>query len=361
MIEEKVAEIKENQEKSDENDDDGIENPLEFMPIEAENAMQDFRNAKALVSEDKLEEMIQGLNVDQKQIFDTGDIEDGWFGRIHIVLFGDLLQLPPVRQLSPFESIKSSDVLKCIEQPEIRLNAIDEIDCPRYLNKRVREVLKKNEDDSSLSAGLENVITVKIGARVMLRRNIDVSKGLVNGSIGEIEKVLYEADQNDKPRKIKIKFSHNLTYELERVKTKFQILNNAYVHREQFPICLAYAITIHKSQGLSLDSALLDLGSSIFSRGQAYVALSRVKTMDGVHLINLDPSQIKAQESSINEYNRLRTLYRPDLDKLSVNRKRVRKNPDLEWTVRSHINILQENIENGTEKKTVQHKRKKKR
>ena len=85
---------------------------------------------------------------------------------------------------------------------------------------------------------------------------------------------------------------HHLTYELERVKTKFQILSNAYVHRKQFPICLAYAITIHKSQGLSLDSALLDIGTSIFSRGQAYVALSRVKTLDGVHLINLDHSQM---------------------------------------------------------------------
>ena len=65
----------------------------------------------------------------------------------------------------------------------------------------------------------------------------------------------------------------------------FQILSNAYVHLKQFPICLAYAITIHKSQDLSLDSALLDIGASVFIRGQAYVALSRVKTLDGVHLI----------------------------------------------------------------------------
>ncbi|GBP71844.1 ATP-dependent DNA helicase PIF1 [Eumeta japonica] len=72
---------------------------------------------------------------------------------------------------------------------------------------------------------------------------------------------------------------------------------------------MAYAITIHKSQGLSLDSALLDIGTSIFSRRLAYVALSRVKTLDGVHLINLDPTQIKAQDSATVEYNRLRSLF----------------------------------------------------
>jgi len=105
--------------------------------------------------------------------------------------------------------------------------------------------------------------------------------------------------------------------------------NVYYVYREQSPICLAYAINIHKSQGLSLDGALLDIGSSVFTKGQTYVGFFRVKTLDGVHLINLDPSQIKAQESSI-EYNRLRTLYHHNLAKLSINRKRVKKNPDTE-------------------------------
>lgn len=157
-----------------------------------------------------------------------------------------------------------------------------------------------------------------------------------------------------------IKFNHNSTYDLERVKTKFQLLNNMYVHREQFPICLAYAITIHKSQGFSLDSALLDIGTSLFCRGQAYVALSRVKTIDGLYLINLDPSQIKAQESSIVEYNRLRMLYRPDLEKICINRKRVKKIAEKEWTLRPNISKVQENIVNSTSNKTMQRKRRKK-
>jgi ATP-dependent exoDNAse (exonuclease V) alpha subunit len=57
-------------------------------------------------------------------------------------------------------------------------------------------------------------------------------------------------------------------------------------------------------------TTLLDIGFSVFTKGQAYVGFSRVKTLDEVHLISLDPSQIKAQESSIVKYKRLRTLYR---------------------------------------------------
>lgn len=103
----------------------------------------------------------------------------------------------------------------------------------------------------------------------MLRRNIDVSKGLLNGSIGTIEKVHWVVDSNNNARKITIKFNHNLIHELVRVKTKFQILSKAYFHREQCSICLANANNSHDSQSLSLDSALLDIGSSIFSKGQA--------------------------------------------------------------------------------------------
>ena len=56
---------------------------------------------------------------------------------------------------------------------------------------------------------------------------------------------------------------------------------------------LAFAITIHKCQGLSLTSAIIDLSDSIFCAGMAYVALSRVRTMDGLHLTKFDPIAIK--------------------------------------------------------------------
>jgi len=83
-------------------------------------------------------------------------------------------------------------------------------------------------------------------------------------------------------------------------------------------------MTIHKSQGLSLKHAVVEAGNSVFSCGQIYVALSRVTTLSGLHLINFDPSSVKANELAIIEYNRLRSQYRPDLLNINI-LKRVRK------------------------------------
>jgi len=53
------------------------------------------------------------------------------------------------------------------------------------------------------------------------------------------------------------------------------VMKNFYVYRKQFPLILAYAVTIHKCQGLSLDCAIIDLSNQVFTAGMAYVALSR--------------------------------------------------------------------------------------
>lgn len=66
-------------------------------------------------------------------------------------------------------------MLRSLPHPEIKLTAVDSIDCPRFLTKRARECIKKYEDDASMTAGLEENIVIKIGAKVMLRRNIDVT------------------------------------------------------------------------------------------------------------------------------------------------------------------------------------------
>ena len=61
------------------------------------------------------------------------------------------------------------------------------------------------------------------------------------------------------------------------------------LERQQIPLRLAYAITIHKAQGATLDCALIDIGDNTFEYGQAYVALSRVKSLDCLYVWDLEP------------------------------------------------------------------------
>ena len=78
----------------------------------------------------------------------------------------------------------NSEVLKGLTGQQYSIAAEDTIYCSTSLMQKVKRKLAKYSEDSTHTAGLENVITVKVGCKVMLRRNIDVTLGLVNGAIG---------------------------------------------------------------------------------------------------------------------------------------------------------------------------------
>ena len=182
-------------------------------------------------------------------------------------------------------------------------------------NKKAAEKLEKLNLDCSRTAGLEAVSTL---ARVMLRRNIDVTLGLVNGAMGTVVGIysthlLIKFDHIDKPCQI------------EKITTKFMLMKSMYIHRKQYPLILAFAITIHKYQGLSLDTAIIDLSQEVFGNVMAYVALSRVRTLSGLHLITLDPGCTRANNPYIGEINHLRSKYRPDLPEIEKTKKGLGK------------------------------------
>lgn len=95
--------------------------------------------------------------------------------------------------------------------------------------EKVMKVLKELEDDPSRTGGLEKLITVKVTARIMLSRNIDVSLGYANGAPGIIAGVKKGADGHITALILQI---NNTEFALTPVKTKFEILPNIYLHVE---------------------------------------------------------------------------------------------------------------------------------
>jgi hypothetical protein len=215
---------------------------------------------------------------------------------------------------------------------------IDETAGNRKMTKKIIEHLDKLNADCNMTAGLEAKLSLAVGARVMLRRNIDTKAGLVNGAIGTVlsiaaQHVTVQFDNVPAPCKI------------DKVRSRFMVMKNFYVYRRQFPLILAYAITIHKCQGLSLDCAIVDLSEEVFSDGMAYVALSRVRSLDGLFLTAFDPQSISVSVSSLEEVNRLRKTHRPDLPLYDIPHisKRKRKLTGVDKTVSPSVKKVKVN------------------
>lgn len=140
----------------------------------------------------------------------------------------------------------------------------------------------KNKMKESMSMLMPDEVRLKIGAQVMLTRNKDLEKNLVNGSRGVVER--FETNRDGNPIPI-VRFDSGITTRIEPV--EFTRLNSdggvGILARMQVPLKLAWAVTIHKSQGSTLTRASLDI-SSAFEYGQCYVALSRVRSLDGLWL-----------------------------------------------------------------------------
>ncbi len=133
----------------------------------------------------------------------------------------------------------------------------------------------------------DEILQLKTGAQVMFIRNdSDKSKRYFNGKIGTIAKVEEEkvmVECKDDPTLIEVRKEEweNIRYTLN--KTTRALEEKRLGSFSQFPLRLAWAITIHKSQGLTFEKAIVDAGAA-FAPGQVYVALSRCTTLDGIVL-----------------------------------------------------------------------------
>ena len=283
------------------------------------------------------------------------------FGGIQLVLFGDFFQLPPVNsdnfcfesevwQEAEIKTIVLKEIFRQKDERFIKLlnnikNGIvdkedlkilksrygivsDDIIKPTILSthnylvekinvEKLHNIPREEEvyvadfmgerkyiDILKKNCIAKETLTLKVGSQVMMLKNTYQKDGIINGSNGIVlgfsTKKRYPivgfengVEMTIGPENWEItKFDYN-TGELETLAIM-----------QQIPLILSWAITIHKSQGMTLDKVECDLKHS-FADGQVYVALSRVRGLDGLYIKSFDINKIKANRKIINFYNNL--------------------------------------------------------
>ena len=179
-------------------------------------------------------------------------------------------------------------------------------------------------DNPNKTRNLHKLLHLKKDAYVMLTTNLDVSDGLTNGARGSVVDIIIDKSSmiktilvNFKPSTIgtvaksvsAYKKTHPDAVPIFKVTATFKVRghDSFRASRTQFPLCLAWAMTIHKCQGLTMPEVVVDMQRSkgLFNAGQAYVAFSRVTSKSGLHILNYDISQIHVSPHISKEMLRL--------------------------------------------------------
>ena len=157
------------------------------------------------------------------------------------------------------------------------------------------------------------VLKLKVGAKVMFTKN-NLQAGFVNGTLGEVQ----ELNSFGSPV---IRTRNNRNIVAEPMDWTVEEGGSVRARISQVPLRLAWAITVHKSQGMSLDAAVMDL-SDVFEFGQGYVALSRVRRLSGLHILGWNKQTFQVHPDVLEkdvEFREMSEAARESFTKISPN------------------------------------------
>ena len=149
-------------------------------------------------------------------------------------------------------------------------------------NEKVVAILKQ-------SCLAPDILRLKKGSRVMFLKN-NFEEGYANGTLGVVE--------DCSPHYVKVRTGKGKLIDVEPDSWRIEDSGKTIAEITQYPLRLAWAITVHKSQGMSLDAAHIDLSKS-FEKGMGYVALSRVRSLGGLSLAGMNDTALKVSDEAL--------------------------------------------------------------
>jgi ATP-dependent DNA helicase PIF1 len=179
-----------------------------------------------------------------------------------------------------------------VDVDEVNHNKIRSLKSPIAKIVAVHTGHRASKADSNTAKGLEAHLLLARGARIMLRYNLWTDVGLVNGSMGIVQEILFAEGQGPPslPNAILIEFDNYTGPAITTIEGKKLVpiipvrqsweANSRFCSRLQLPISLAWAITVHKSQGLTLPKVIIDFGEKEYAAGLSFVAVFRVRALD---------------------------------------------------------------------------------
>jgi ATP-dependent DNA helicase PIF1 len=185
------------------------------------------------------------------------------------------------------------------EENEIQLDKLDDgnIEFREYeLNYELFKKVTMVAEKIKKGCNAPQVVQLCKGAQVMLLYNMDLESKLVNGSRG----IVTGFDSENNPI---VKFLTGAVRTIPPKNWEIEENGEIAINVSQIPLKLAYATTVHRSQGATIDYAEVDM-EGIFEYGQAYVALSRVKSLAGLSIKHFNPDVIKAHPKVVEFYKK---------------------------------------------------------
>lgn len=149
------------------------------------------------------------------------------------------------------------------------------------------------------SLSIPESIELSIGCQVIVTFNINIENGLVNGTRG----VIIDIQKNF----VVIQLVNNQTCEIHPQKIPINLDDKIKGYAVFMPLKLAYALTIHKCQGMTMDAIQIDIGKKIFTYGQAYTAISRAKDLKSVEILDISKSSFKINPTVLEFYKSIQS------------------------------------------------------